>query len=240
MLSAKIAKTSSLLHWQEVSRLSKTIDNDLNRIKSCCCSSYHTSIKAAPFEPLYGRKCRSPVCWAEVREAQFTGPEIIHETMKSIIQIKNCTQVARDQKKSYAEKRRRPFEFEVEDKVLLKVAPWKCVIRFGKHKKLNSHYIGPFRIIERIGPMAYHLELPPELSRVHNVFHVYILKKCLSDEALIIPLMEIQLDDKLNFMEEPIEIMDREVKKIKQSRIPIVKVCWSARRGPEFTWERED
>ncbi|GJS40002.1 putative reverse transcriptase domain-containing protein [Tanacetum coccineum] len=134
-------------------------------------NSYHTSIKAAPFEALYGRKCRSPVCWAEA---------------------------ARDRQKSYADK-------------------W-----------------------QRIGPVAYRLELPQELSRVHNVFHVCNLKKCLSDDTLAIPLEEIQLDDKLNFVEEPVEVMDRAVKQLKRSRIPILKVRWNARRGPEYTWERED
>nr|GEV98779.1 putative reverse transcriptase domain-containing protein [Tanacetum cinerariifolium] len=149
-------------------------------------------------------------------------------------------QAARDRQKSYVDKRRRPLEFEVGDKVLLKVAPWKGVYRFGKHEKLNPHYIRPFWIIKRIGPVAYHLKLPQELSRVHNVFHVCNIKKCLSEEALIIPLEESQLNDKLKFMEEPVEIMDRKVKKLKQSHIPVVKVCWSVRRGPEFTWERED
>ncbi|GJS76648.1 hypothetical protein Tco_0726529 [Tanacetum coccineum] len=146
----------------------------------------------------------------------------------------------RDRQKSYADKRRRPLEFEVGDKVMLKVAPWKGVMRFGKRGKLNPRYIGPFQIIERIGPVAYRLELPQELSRVHNVFHVCNLKKCLSDDTLVIPLEEIQLDDKLNFVEEPVEIMDREVKQLKRSRIPIIKVRWNARRGPEYTWERED
>ncbi|GJY98832.1 putative reverse transcriptase domain-containing protein [Tanacetum coccineum] len=203
-------------------------------------NSYHTSIKAAPFEALYGRKCRSPVCWAEVGEAQLTGPEIIHETTEKIFKIRDRMQAARDRQKSYADKRRRPLEFEVGDKVMLKVAPWKGVMRFGKRGKLNPRYIGPFQIIERIGPVAYRLELPQELSRVHNVFHVCNLKKCLSDDTLVIPLEEIQLDDKLNFVEEPVEIMDREVKQLKRSRIPIVKVRWNARRGPEYTWERED
>ncbi|GJV68803.1 putative reverse transcriptase domain-containing protein [Tanacetum coccineum] len=141
---------------------------------------------------------------------------------------------------SYADKRRRPLEFEVGDKVMLKVAPWEGVMRFGKRGKLNPHYIGPFRIIKRIGPVAYHLELPQELSRVHNVFHVCNLKKCLSDDTLVIPLEEIQLDDKINFVEEPVEIMDREVKQLKRSRIPIVKVHWNVRRGLEYTWEHED
>ncbi|GJQ95940.1 hypothetical protein Tco_0007079 [Tanacetum coccineum] len=181
-----------------------------------------------------------PVCWAEVGEAQLTGPEIIHETTEKIFKIRDRMQAARDRQKSYADKRRRPLEFEIGDKVLLKVAPWKGVMRFGKRGKLNPRYIGPFRIIERIGPVAYRLELPQELSRVHNVFHVCNLKKCLSDDTLVIPLEEIQLDDKLNFVEEPVEIMDREVKQLKRSRIPIIKVRWNARRGPEYTWERED
>ncbi|GJV28571.1 hypothetical protein Tco_1385019 [Tanacetum coccineum] len=149
-------------------------------------------------------------------------------------------QAARDRQKSYADKRRRPLEFEVGDKVILKVTPWKGMMRFGKRRKLNPHYIRPFRIIERIGLVAYRLELPQELSRVHNVFHICNLKKCLSDDTLVIPLEEIQLDDKLNFIEEPVEIMDREVKQLKRSRIPIIKVRWNARRGPEYTWERED
>ncbi|GJS60374.1 putative reverse transcriptase domain-containing protein [Tanacetum coccineum] len=203
-------------------------------------NSYHTSIKAAPFEALYGRKCRSPVCWAEVGEAQLTGPEIIHETTEKIFKIRDRMQAARDRQKSYADKRRRPLEFEVGDKVMLKVAPWKGVMRFGKRGKLNPRYIGPFRIIERIGPVAYRLELPQELSRVHNVFHVCNLKKCLFDDTLVIPLEEIQLDDKLNFVEEPVEKMYCEVKQLKRSRIPIIKVRWNARRGPEYTWERED
>ncbi|GJS60550.1 hypothetical protein Tco_0655334 [Tanacetum coccineum] len=116
----------------------------------------------------------------------------------------------------------------------------ECVIRFGKRGKLNPRYIGPFRILKRVGPVAYTLELPEELSNVHNTFHVSNLKKCLSDESLIIPIKELRLDDKLNFVEEPVEIMDREVKQLKQSRIPIVKVRWNSKRGPEFTWERED
>ncbi|GJS11794.1 putative reverse transcriptase domain-containing protein [Tanacetum coccineum] len=153
--------------------------------------SYHASIKAAPFEALYGRKCRSPVCWAEQR-----------------------IQAARDLHKSYADVRRKPLEFQVGNRVMLKVSPWKGVIRFGKRGKLNP--------------------------RVHSTFHVSNLKKCLSDEPLAIPLDEIHIDDKIHFVEEPVEIMDREVKRLKQSRIPIIKVRWNSRRGPEFTWERED
>ncbi|GKA35012.1 putative reverse transcriptase domain-containing protein [Tanacetum coccineum] len=174
-------------------------------VAGCLC------IKAAPFEALYGRKCRSPICWAEVGDSQLTGPEIIHETTERIVQIKSHIQAAHDR-----------------------------VIHFGKRGKLNPRYIGPFKIIAKVGTVAYRLELPEKLSRVHSTFHVSKLKKCMADEPLAIPLDEIQVDDKLNFIEEPVEIMDREVKRLKQSRIPIVKVRWNSRRGPEFTWERED
>ena len=114
------------------------------------------------------------------------------------------------------------------------------MVRFGKRGKLNPRYVGPFKILERIGKVAYRLELPTELGNVHDVFHVSQLKKCLVDETLVVPFQELKIDDKLQFVEEPIEIMDREVKVRKHSRIPIVRVRWNSRRGPEFTWERED
>ncbi|GJY09735.1 hypothetical protein Tco_0377920 [Tanacetum coccineum] len=123
---------------------------------------------------------------------------------------------------------------------MLKVSPRKGVIRFKKRGKLNPWYIGPFKILKRVGPVAHTLELPEELSNVHSTFHVSNLKKFLSDESLVILIKELRLDDKLNFMEEPVEIMDREVKQLRQSRIPIVKVRWNSKRGPKFTWERED
>ncbi|GJQ96071.1 hypothetical protein Tco_0007210 [Tanacetum coccineum] len=199
-----------------------------------------TSRPRIPFEALYGRKCRSPICWAEVGDAQLTGLEIICETTDKIIHIKHRLQALRDRQRSYADKRRKPLEFQVGDKVMLKVSPWKGVIRFGKRGKLNPRYIGPFKILAKFGTVAYRLELPEKLSRVHSTFHVSNLKKCLSDEQLAILLDEIHVDDKLNFIEEPVEIMDRKVKSLKQSRIPIVKVRWKSRRGPEYTWERED
>ncbi|GJR95686.1 putative reverse transcriptase domain-containing protein [Tanacetum coccineum] len=203
-------------------------------------NSYHASIKAAPFEALYGRKCRSPVCWTEVGEAQILGPELIQETTEKIIQIKQRMQAARDRQKSYADLKRKPMEFQVGDKVMLKVSPWKGVVRFGKRGKLNPRYVGPFKVLEKVGEVAYKLELPEELSRVHNTFHVSNLKKCHADEPLAVPLDGLHFDDKLHFVEEPVEIVDREVKRLKRSRIPLVKVRWNSRRGPEFTWERED
>nr|GEW15229.1 putative reverse transcriptase domain-containing protein [Tanacetum cinerariifolium] len=149
--------------------------------------NFHTSIKAAPFEALYGQKYRSHVCWAEVRDSQLTGPEIIHETTKKIIKIRSRIQAARDRQKSYADVRRRTIEFQVGDKVMLKFSPWKGVIRFYKQEKLYSRYIGPFK---------------------------FLPKKCLSDKTLVLSLDEIQIDDKLYFIEEPVEIMECEVKRL--------------------------
>nr|GFA50410.1 putative reverse transcriptase domain-containing protein [Tanacetum cinerariifolium] len=187
-------------------------------------NSYHASIKAAPFEALYGRKCRSPVCWAEVGEAKMLDPELIQETTEKIVQIKQRMQAARDRQKSYADLKCKPMEFHVGDKVILKVSPWKWVVRFSKRGKLNPRYVGPFKVLERVGDVAYKIDLSEELSRVHNTFHVSNLKKCHADEPLSVPLDGLHFDDKLHFVEEPVEIVDREVKRLKQSRIPLVKV----------------
>ncbi|GJW30646.1 putative reverse transcriptase domain-containing protein [Tanacetum coccineum] len=156
------------------------------------------------------------------------------------IQIQQRLQAARDRQRSYANVRRKPLELQVGDRVMLKVSPRKGIIRFGKQEKLNPRYIGPFKILKKVGPVAYKLELPEELSNVCSTFHVSNLKKCLSDKSFVILMKELLLDDKLYFVEEPIEIMDREVKQLRQSRIPIVKVRWNSKRGPEFTWERKD
>ncbi|GJV46947.1 putative reverse transcriptase domain-containing protein [Tanacetum coccineum] len=135
---------------------------------------------------------------------------------------------ARDRQKSYADNRRKPLEFSVGDKVLLKVSPRKGVVRFGKRSKLSPRYVGPFEIVERVGPVAYRLRLPQELVGVHDTFHVSNLKKCLADVTLNVPLEEVKIDDKLHFVEEPMEIIDRDVKKLKKRRIPIVKVHWNS------------
>ncbi|GJX31339.1 putative reverse transcriptase domain-containing protein [Tanacetum coccineum] len=179
-------------------------------------NSYHASIKAAPFEALYGIKCRSPVCWAEVREVQLIVPEIVQETTEKIIQIKQRIQAACDRQKCYADLKRKPMEFQVGDRVILKVSPWKGVVCFGKRGKLNPRYVGPFKVLEKVGSFAYKLKLPQEFSRVHHTFHVSNLKKCYSDKPLAVSLDVIHIDVKLHFMEEPVEVIDQEVKRLKQ------------------------
>nr|GEX54750.1 putative reverse transcriptase domain-containing protein [Tanacetum cinerariifolium] len=182
----------------------------------------------------------SPVLWAEIRESRLIGPELVQETTDKVVLIKEKLKEAKDHQKSYADNRRKPLEFKVRDQVLLKVSPWKGVIHFRKKGKLASRYVGPFEILERIRPVAYRLRLPEELSSVHDIFHVSNLKKCLADANLHVPLKEIKIDKNLHFVEEHVEIMDREVKRLKRSKIPIIKVCWNSKCGPEFTWERGD
>ncbi|GJU83604.1 reverse transcriptase domain-containing protein [Tanacetum coccineum] len=182
----------------------------------------------------------SPVIWTEVGESQLIGPEIVQEMTEKIVQYKERLKTARSRQKSYADKRRKPLEFKVGDRVLLKVSPWKGVVRFGKKGKLAPRYVGPFEIVERVGPVAYRLKLPQELSCVHDTFHVSNLKKCLAEPDVQVPLDEIEIDENLRFVEEPIEIVERDVKKLKRRRIPLVKVRWNSRQGAEYTWEHED
>ncbi|GJY22021.1 putative reverse transcriptase domain-containing protein [Tanacetum coccineum] len=174
-------------------------------------NSYNSSIRCAPFEALYGSKCRSPVLWAEIGESRL----IKHNWCK-------------------------PLEFKVGDQVLLKVSPWKRVVHFGKKGKLALRYVGPFKILEKIRPVAYRLRLPEKVSSVHDTFHVSNLKKCLADANMHVPLDEIKIDKTLRFVDELVEILDLEVKTLKRSKIPIVKARWNSKRGPEFKWEHED
>ncbi|GJT48285.1 putative reverse transcriptase domain-containing protein [Tanacetum coccineum] len=160
-----------------------------------------TNVWCAPFEALYGTKCRSPIMWAEFREGKLIGPNLVQETTENILQIKDRLKAGRDRQKSYADKMKKPLEFSVGEYVLLKVSPWKGMVRFGKKGKLAPRFVGPFKITKRIGPVAYRLRLPEEMNGVHDTFHVSNLKKCLADPTLQVPLDKIQVYAKLNFME---------------------------------------
>ncbi|GKE81129.1 putative reverse transcriptase domain-containing protein, partial [Tanacetum coccineum] len=144
-------------------------------------NSYHSIVKCALFEALYGRKCRTPTAWAKVGESKLIGLEIVQETTDKIVQIKERLKAARDRQKSYADNRQKPLEFSVGDKVLLKVSPWKGVVHFGRRSKLLPRYVGPFEIVERVGPVTYRLRLPRELVGIHDTFYVSNFKKCLAD-----------------------------------------------------------
>ncbi|GJT66441.1 putative reverse transcriptase domain-containing protein [Tanacetum coccineum] len=192
-------------------------DKNLSLIEFSYNNIYHTSIKAAPFEALYGRKCQSPICWAEVGDAQLTGPEIVCKTIEKIIQIKHRLQASRDRHKSYADKRRKPLKFQVRDKVILKVSPWKGVIHFGKRGKPN--------------PL-------PFTSR--TLRSAYLSEDRTARDSILVQI-HIDMKSSISVEETSLRFNGREVKRLKaQSRIPIVKVRWNSKRGPEYTWERED
>nr|GEW67154.1 putative reverse transcriptase domain-containing protein [Tanacetum cinerariifolium] len=188
-------------------------DRHLPLVESSYKNSYHVSNKAAPYEALYGRKCRSPVYWSEVEDSQLNGLELIRDTTEKIVQIKNRLLAARRRQKSYVDKRLKPLEFKVGDMVLLKVSPWKDAVHFRKRENLSPRYIVPFKILARVGPVAYTLELPEELKMIHSTFHVSNLKKCLAEDDVVVSIDEIQLNDKLYVIEEPVEVVDREIKK---------------------------
>ncbi|GKD31986.1 hypothetical protein Tco_1242764 [Tanacetum coccineum] len=177
-------------------------------------------IRCALFEALNGRKYRSPILWAEIGESSLTGLELVQETTDNVVLVKEKPKAARDCQKSYVDYRRKPLEFEVGDRVLLKVTPWKGVVRFGKKGKLASRYVGPFEILERIGLVAYRLRLPEELDSMHDTFHVLNLKKCLADANLHVP--------------------QNEIKKLKRRKTTLVKVRWNSKRGPEEPVENSD
>ncbi|KAK6160689.1 hypothetical protein DH2020_004070 [Rehmannia glutinosa] len=195
----------------------------------------------APYEALYGRKCRSPAHWDEVGERKIFGPEIIEKTVGVIAKIRDRIKAAQDRQKSYADRRRKDLQFEVLDKVFLKVAPLKRVVRFGKKGKLRPRYIGPFEILDRIGDVAYRLALPPELAAVHNVFHVSRLKKYQPDPEHVITHDTPPLMENLSYTERPIRIIDQQIRQLRKREIPMVKVVWqNHNRDEDATWEMEE
>ena len=215
-------------------------DNHLPLVEFAYNNSYHSSIKAAPFEALYGRKCRTPVCWTDVGEKQQIGPDLVQQTSNKIVQIREWLKIAQDRQKSYADKRRRPLEFQVGDKVMLKISPWRGVVRFGKRGKLSPRYVGPFEVLAKVGAVAYRLKFPDELRGIHDTFHVSNLRKCLANESSMVNLSEVELTDKLTYVEEPIEVLDRNTRRLRNKSIPLVLVKWRFHKGSEMTWEPEE
>ena len=203
-------------------------------------NSYHASIQMPPYEMLYGRRCRTPICWGEVGQRELGSTEIVMKTTEKIEIVRERLKAAQDRQKSYADKRRRPIEFNVGDSVLLKVSPWKGVLRFRKRGKLSPRFIGPFKIIARVGKVAYRLELPEELSGIHSTFHVSHLRKCLADEALYVPLEEIEVDNKLNYIEEPMAIVEEQLRRVQNKTVRSYKILWKHGSMKQCTWESEN
>ena len=203
-------------------------------------NSYQASLGMAPYEALYGKKCRSPVHWYETGQSSIDQTDFMMETTEAVKMIRERLETAQSRQKSYADKRRSPLEFQVGDAVFLKVAPLKGVMRFGKKGKLSPRYVGPFEIIERIGKVAYKLALSPELSSVHNVFHVSMLKKYVSDPSHVLTQDAIEVQEDLTYEEKPVKILDRQDKMLRNKIIPLVKILWKNHKMEEATWERED
>ena len=164
-------------------------------------NSYHSSIGMAPYEALYGKKCRSPSCWTEVGDRQIEGPELIKETSEKVPLIQERLRTAFSRQQSYADLKRRAVQFSVGDHVFLKISPMKGVMRFGKKGKLAPRYIGPYEILDRVGKVSYRLALPPHLSQVHPVFHISLLRKYVPNEMHVLSVQEIPVRDDLSFEE---------------------------------------
>ena len=201
----------------------------------------------APYEALYGRPCRSPLCWTEVEESSITGPDLIRDTSEKVRLIRQRLLTAQSRQKSYADVRRRPLEFEVEDHVFLKVMPKRGLVRFGKCGKLSPRFIGPFEIIKRVDTVAYRLALPPSMSGVHEVFHVSMFRKYTPNLAHVVDWGQIEVDTDGTFEEEPMCIVDSRDQVLRRKAVRLVKVPWRHVKVPwrhygveEYTWERED
>jgi hypothetical protein len=203
-------------------------------------NSYQASIEMAPYEALYGRKCRSPVCWFEVGEKRLIGTELIQITSEKIEVIRKKLQTAQSRQKSYVDKIRRDLEFSVGDCVFLKVSPTKGVFRFGKKGKLSPRFIGPYEILGRVGAVAYRLALPPNLSAIHPIFHVSMLRKYMSDPSHVLEVHPIELGDDMVYKVQQEAIVDRQVRKLRLKDIASVKVKWKGHSHEKATWELED
>ena len=194
----------------------------------------------APYEALYGRPCKSSICWTEVEESSITGPDLIRDTSEKVRLIRQRLLTTQSQQKSYAAIRHQPLEFEVGDHIFLKVMPKRGVVRFGKREKISPRFIGPFEILERVGTIAYRLALPPSMLDVHEIFHVSMLRRYTPDPAHVVDWGEIEVDTNGTFEEGPVCIMDSRDQVFRRKTVRLVRVLWQHRGVEESTWERED
>ena len=200
-------------------------------------NSFQSSIGMAPYKALYGRKCRTPLCWTELSERKVIGLDLIQETEEKAKTIRERLKVATNRHKSYTDMKRKYIHYEVGEKVFLKVSPWKKVMKFRKNGKLSPRFIGLYEIIKKVGPVAYRLALPPDLEKIHNVFHVSMLRRYRSDPTHVVSSETIELRPDLTYEEEPVEILAREVKELRNKKILLVKVLWRNHKTGEATWE---
>ena len=215
-------------------------DDHLPLIEFAYNNSYHSSIQMAPYEALYGRKCRSPIGWFDVGETKLIGPDVIQQAVDKVKLIQERLLAAQSRQKSYADNQRRDLEFQIGDWVFLKVSPMRGVMRFGRKGKLSPRYIGPYQIVRRIGKVAYELDLPSDLEAVHPVFHVSMLRKCIGDPSRVFPVDDIQVTEELSYEEKPVAILDRQVRRLRTKDVASVKVLWQNNNREEMTWEAED
>ncbi|CAN6444767.1 unnamed protein product [Victoria cruziana] len=248
-------KMSSAFHPQTDGKSERTILTIEDRLRACILewqgewdrhlplvefaynNSHHASIGMAPFEALYGRLCHTPRYWSDIADAKHEDPLVLQHYADQVQLIRDRLKTAQHRQKCYADRRRRALEFEVADFVFLKVSPTKSIFRFGKKGKLSPRYIGPFEVIERIGPSAYRLALPPHLSQVHNVFHVFMLRKYLPDRNRQTEYPEVEIDEMLNILEVPIRVIDEQIRKLRSKQIPMVKVEWQHQGIRDYSWE---
>ena len=202
-------------------------------------NSFHSMIGMAPYEALYGRRCRTPLCWLEPGEGLTLGPEVVQQTTEKVKLIQERMRTAQSRQKSYHDKRRKDLEFEVGDHVFLRVTPWTGVGRALKSRKLTPRFIGPFQILKKVGPVAYQIALPPSLSNLHNVFHVSQLRKYIRDPSHVIELDDVQVKENLTYETLPLRIEDRRTKPLRGKEILLVKVIWGCASGEDATWELE-
>jgi hypothetical protein len=203
-------------------------------------NSYQRSLDMAPFEALYGRKCRTPLFWNQTGESQVFGPDVLRDAEEKVRKIRDNLRVAQSRQKSYADTRRRDLAFEIGDYVYLKVSPMRSVRRFNMKGKLAPRYVGPFRILRRRGEVAYQLELPASMSGIHDVLHVSQLKKCLRVPEEQIPLEELTVEGDLTYEEYPVKILETAERVTRSRVIKMCKVQWHRYKEEEATWERED